>query len=138
MGGRCLNACQQADSNVLRRKKIENINLATCNADGKKGMIMEVDLEYPSSLHKLHNDYPLAAEKIRVNREMLSPYCEMIRHKYWASIYLLLVEFSVRAVNYGPSFFPSIYGPSAKRAGHKSMEKKKGKPDNRKPETVSV
>ena len=34
--------------------------------------------------------------------------------------YLLLVEFSVRTVNYGPSFFPSIYA----RAGHKSMEKK--------------
>ena len=37
--------------------------------------------------------------------------------------YLLLAEFSVRTVNYGPSFFPSIYGPSAKRGGHKSMEK---------------
>ena len=87
MVGRWLNACQQGDSNVLRRKKIENINLATWNADGKKGVIMEVDLEYPSFLHKLHNDYPLAAEKIRrVNRKMLSPYCEMIRHKYWASI----------------------------------------------------
>ena len=38
-------------------------------------------------------------------------------------IYLLLIEFEVRAVKYGPSFFPSIYGPSAKRAGHKSMGK---------------
>ena len=37
----------------LSQKKIEKINLATCAADGKKGMIMEVDLEYPSSLHKL-------------------------------------------------------------------------------------
>ena len=36
--------------------------------------------------------------------------------------YLLLAEFSVRTVNYGPRFFPSIYGPSAKRAGHKSAE----------------
>ena len=35
--------------------------------------------------------------------------------------YLLLAEFSVRTVNYGPSFFPSIYGPSVKRAGHKSI-----------------
>ena len=41
-----------------------------------------------------------------------------------AYIYLLLAEFSVRTVHYEPSFFPSIYGPSAKRAGHKSMEKK--------------
>ena len=37
-------------------------------------------------MHKLHNDYPLAAEKIRVNQEMLSPYCEMIRDKYGISI----------------------------------------------------
>ena len=36
--------------------------------------------------------------------------------------YLLLAEFSGRTVNYGPSFFPSIYGPSAKRAGDKSIE----------------
>ena len=70
----------------LSQKKIEKINLATCAADSKKGMIMEVDLEYPSSLHKLHNDYPLAVEKIRVNKEMLSPNCEMIRDKYGISI----------------------------------------------------
>ena len=31
------------------------------------------------------------------------------------NIYLLLAEFSVRTVNYGPSFFPSIYGPRASR-----------------------
>ena len=35
----------------------------------------------------------------------------------------LLAEFSVRTVDYGPSFLPSIYGPNAKRAGHKSMGK---------------
>ena len=38
-------------------------------------------------------------------------------------INVLLAEFLVRTVNYGPSFFSSIYGPSAKRAGHKSLEK---------------
>ena len=43
-----------------------------------------------------------------------------------SNTYLLLGEFSVRTVNYGPSFLPSIYGPSGKRAGHKSMEKKPG------------
>ena len=42
---------------------------------------------------------------------------------WYKNTYLLLAEFSVRTVNYGPSFFPSIYGPSAKRLGHKSMEK---------------
>ena len=37
--------------------------------------------------------------------------------------YLLLTEFEVRTVSYGPSFFPFAYGPSAKRAGHKLMGK---------------
>ena len=30
--------------------------------------ILEVDLEYPKSLHDLHNDYPLAPEQIVVNK----------------------------------------------------------------------
>ena len=33
--------------------------------------------------------------------------------------YLLLAQFSVRTVNYGPSVFPPIYGPSAKIDGKK-------------------
>ena len=39
------------------------------------------------------------------------------------NIYLLLAEFSVHTVNYGPSYFPSIYGPRASRLGHKLMGK---------------
>ena len=34
--------------------------------------------------------------------------------------YLVLTEFEVRPESYGPSFFPSAYGPSAKCAGRKS------------------
>jgi len=32
------------------------------------GCILEVDLEYPKVLHDLHNDYPLAPERLMVNR----------------------------------------------------------------------
>ena len=34
----------------------------------KHSCILEVDLEYPKSLHDLHNDYPLAPEQIEVNK----------------------------------------------------------------------
>ena len=43
---------------------------------------MEVDLKYPSELHELHNDYPLAPEKLRVSKDMLSDYCLSIAEKY--------------------------------------------------------
>ena len=34
----------------------------------KHSCILEVDLEYPKSLHDLHSDYPLAPEQIEVNK----------------------------------------------------------------------
>ena len=34
----------------------------------KHPCILEVDLEYPKSLHDLHNDYPLAPEQIEANK----------------------------------------------------------------------
>ena len=46
------------------------------------GYFLEVDLEYPDELHELHNDYPLAPEKLAVSSDMLSKYCKKIAHKY--------------------------------------------------------
>ena len=39
-----------------------------------KGWVLEVDLEYPKELRELHNNYPLAPDKIEIKREMLSEY----------------------------------------------------------------
>ena len=47
---------------------------------------MEVDLEYPKELHELQNDYPLAAEKIKVTKEILCPYCKNIQEQFGISI----------------------------------------------------
>ena len=66
----------------MNEKQINNINLAKYEEDSKKGLILEVDLEYPDELHNLHNDYPLAPEKVKVTKDMLSDYCLNIITKY--------------------------------------------------------
>ena len=43
-------------------------------ADADHGFILEVDLDYPTSLHRQHNDYPLAPEKLKVEKHWMSPY----------------------------------------------------------------
>ena len=46
---------------------LENIDEFDINSISEKsdtGYYLEVDLEYPDELYKLHNDYPLAPEKL--------------------------------------------------------------------------
>ena len=42
------------------------------------GYFLKVDLEHPDELHELHNDYPLAPEKLAVSSDMLSKYCKKL------------------------------------------------------------
>ena len=66
----------------MTEKQINNLDLAKYKENSKKGLILEVDLEYPKELHNLHNDYPLAAERVCVTKDMLSGYCKKIASKY--------------------------------------------------------
>ena len=43
-------------------------------SNSSKGCVIEVDLEYPKQLQEIHNDYPLAPEKIEIKKEMLPGY----------------------------------------------------------------
>ena len=49
-----------------------HLNKYTNNSS--KGCFLKVDLEYPKELQDLHNDYPLAPDKIEIKREVLSEY----------------------------------------------------------------
>ena len=59
-----------------------DFNFNCVSAESDVGYILEVDLGYPSEMHELHNDYPLAPEKLRVSKNMLSDYCLSIAEKY--------------------------------------------------------
>ena len=52
-------------------------------------MILEVYQGYPQELDDLHNDYPVAPEKLNVSNNMLSGYCKKIAEKYKISIGLV-------------------------------------------------
>ena len=43
-----------------------NLNKYTSNSS--KGCLLEVYVEYPKELRELHNDYPLAPDKIEIKR----------------------------------------------------------------------
>ena len=50
--------------------------------DWSLGYLLKVDLKYSDKLHELHNDYPLAPEKLAFSSDMLSKYCKEIANKY--------------------------------------------------------
>ena len=73
----------------MTEKQINKIDLTKYKEDSTRGIILEVDLEYPKKLHDLHNDYPLGPEKVKVTNNMLSGYSKKIADKYNISIGLV-------------------------------------------------
>ena len=46
--------------------------VAVTGKNSTDGYILEFDFEYPDELQELHNDYPLAPEKLEIIHNMLS------------------------------------------------------------------
>ena len=70
-------------------KNVDELDIMSINKKSDVGYILEVDLKYPKELHKLHNDYPLALEKLTVTNDMLSKYCKTIADKYEIKVGLI-------------------------------------------------
>ena len=51
----------------LNQKEIDRFDVNSIERNSSIGYILEIDLEYPSKLHKLHNDDPLAPEKLKIS-----------------------------------------------------------------------
>ena len=52
----------------------KEFDLNKYSSNSSKGCVLEVDLEYLKQLRELHNDYPLALDKIEIKREIMSDY----------------------------------------------------------------
>ena len=63
-------------------KNVDNFDGNSIYEKSEIGYFLEVDLEYPDELHELHNNYPLASEKLVVTNDMLSKYCKRIADEY--------------------------------------------------------
>ena len=74
----------------LESSEVEAFDLKSKLADAPKGYILEVDLHYSAHLHDMHNDYPLAPEKVAVRADILSDYsnglAEKLKVKYNAKM----------------------------------------------------
>ena len=62
-------------------KNVYGFDVNSLSEKSPIGYILEVNLEYPDELHVLHNDYPLAPEKLAISYDM-SNYCKKIVDKY--------------------------------------------------------
>ena len=60
-------------------KNVDEFDVNSISKNSPIGYILEVDLEYRDELHVLHNDYPLAPEKLAILYDMLSNYCKKLQ-----------------------------------------------------------
>ena len=77
--------CQNLPTGNFRFINPELVKLENYNENSEKGLILEVDLEYPKELHILHNEYPCAPQKMIITDDMLSDYARKIKEEHSVS-----------------------------------------------------
>ena len=63
-------------------KNVDKFDVMSISEKGPIGYFLEIDFEYSDELHKLHNDYTLAPEKLAVSSNVLSKYCKKVADMY--------------------------------------------------------
>ena len=63
-------------------KNADNFDASSISEKSPVGYILKVDLEHLDELYVLHNDHPLAPEKLAIPYDILSDYCKKIADKY--------------------------------------------------------
>ena len=63
-------------------KNVHGFDVNSINEKSGTGYFLEVDLEYPNELRELHNDYPIAPEKLAVTDNFLSACSKKIIDQY--------------------------------------------------------
>ena len=66
----------------LNQKEIDRFDVNSIGKISPHGYILKVDLEYSDELHELHDDYPLAPEKLEITHNMSSKYFGYIADEY--------------------------------------------------------
>ena len=66
----------------LSAREIDELDVMSLDSKSSQGYMLEVDLEYPDSLHELHKIFPLAPEKRTVSSTEWSPWTKDLALRY--------------------------------------------------------
>ena len=73
------------DFTFLSEDEVASFDLDAITKSDDYRYILEVDLKYSEHLHDSHSDYPLAAEKLKITKEMLSAYSSSLTNNHVTS-----------------------------------------------------
>ena len=93
----------------LNKKEIDKFDINLISENSLDMYILDVDLECSDEQHKLHNDHPLAPEKLKISHDMLSKYCSNISNKYNIKLVVLINQFQIQAIKVNMIFITKIF-----------------------------